>query len=123
MRIQKTKRSETAAVEAVAAVTLDGEKYELAFDFNEIVNAERESGANLMMGLTNIANLSALQLTGLFVAGIRAANPPVFRDGQQTTGSRITFLAASKLIRYDTILPIVEALAQSLLLSRPPKTA
>lgn len=92
-----------------ARLTIDGNEYLLGYDFNAIADTEPEAGCNLLTGLMDVANLSAKQLRGLFLAGIRAADP----------ASKMTIQDITALIRYETIFPITEALAESLLLSVP----
>jgi hypothetical protein len=93
------------------ALEIVGKTYQLAYDFNMIVSSEREAGCNLLAGLTDLANLSGLQLRGLFLAAIRAADP----------ASKMTITQAGELISFDQILPVVEALARSIVLSVPQK--
>jgi hypothetical protein len=100
-----------AAAKKTTTLELAGNTVRLAFDFNQIVRTEPEARCNLLAGLQDIANLSALQLRGLFVAAVRAADPK----------STMTIEQAGKLIRFNTIIPISEALAESILLSIPKK--
>jgi hypothetical protein len=95
-----------------AKLTIDGREYLLGYDFNAIADTELEAGCNLLTGLMDVGNLSARQLCGLFLASIRAADP----------NSKMTILDVTALIRYETIFPITEALAESLLLSIPKRT-
>jgi len=99
------------AANKTATLKLAGNTYELAFDFNQIVRTEGEAECNLLAGLQDVANLSALQLRGLFLAAIRAGDPK----------STMTIQQAGELMRYDTIFPITEALAASILASVPVK--
>jgi hypothetical protein len=103
------------SVEKTATVQLDGVTYQLGYDFGRICDAEAEAGTgcNLLHGLADMANLSGRQLCGLFLAALRAGDPKL----------KLTFAQAGKLIRFDTIVPISEALAESLLLTMPAKTA
>lgn len=105
--------AESPAKGKTAAVEIDGVVYPLAYDFNRIADAEREAQCNLLSGLKDVANLSAPQLRGLFLAAIRAGDPK----------SKLTIDQVGQLIRFNTIVPIVEALATSMLKSVPEQTA
>jgi hypothetical protein len=112
--MKKTKAETTVEAPApkkTVPLNLNGAEYRLGYSFNQIARTERDAGCNLLRGLTDLANLSALELTGLFLAGIRAADP----------ASTMTLDGAAALIDYGTIYPITEALAESILTSVPPK--
>jgi len=95
----------------IVSVEIGGKNYKLAYDFNEIVKAEKESGVNLLHGLVDLAAMSAAQLTGLLCAAMRAADPK----------SNITVAQVSQLLQYESIFPFSDALAKSILLSLPKK--
>jgi hypothetical protein len=95
-----------------ATLTIEGEQqYRLAFDFNAIAEAETAAGCNLLSGLQNLSDLTAMQLRGLLYAALRKAQP------------RLTIQAAGALIRLDTLAPITLALAEAYALSMPKKKA
>jgi hypothetical protein len=107
------KNTPAVSTAKTATLTLGGKTYKLGYDFNKIADTEREAGCNLLHGLADIANISAPQLRGLFLAAIRAADPK----------STMTIQQAGSLIRFETIIPVSEALAESILLSVPAETA
>lgn len=95
----------------VVSVEVEGKKYDLAYSFNVIADVEAEAGCNLLDGLRDLANMSAMQLRGLLCAALRAVDPK--------SKSRITVEQVSSLLRYDTIYPFSEGLAKSILASLP----
>lgn len=92
-----------------ANLEMDGETYPLAYSFNAIAEAERLAGCNLLAGLENLMDLTALQLRGLLYAAMSVANP------------KVTIAQAGALIRIDTIPTITNAMADAYRLSMPGK--
>ena len=92
-----------------AELELDGQDYRLAYSFNSIAEAEKVAGCNLLSGLWDLSNLTALQLRGLFYGALRIAHPDM------------TIATAGDLIRIDTTAAILEALGRAYGLSMPPK--
>lgn len=90
-----------------STLLLDGEKYKLVYNFNAIAEAEENAGCNLLGGLENLQNLTAIQLRGLLYAALGVAHP------------EITVTDAGRMIRLNTIAPITEALAEAYRLSMP----
>lgn len=90
-----------------AVLEIEGEKFKLAFDFNAIAEAEHYAGCNLLSGLKNLGDLTALQLRGLLYAAMRKAHP------------KVTIEKAGSLIRLDTIVKITLALGEAYSLSMP----
>ena len=78
-----------------------GQDLRLAYDFNEICDAERACGCNLLAALESLKGLGAAQLRGLLYAALRPAHPIV------------TLQEVGTLIRVDTVLPITEAMAHA----------
>ena len=78
-----------------------GQDLRLAYDFNEICDAERLCGCNLLAGLENLDNLGAAQFRGLLYAALKPAHPIV------------TLQEVGTLIRLDTVLLITTAMAQA----------
>ena len=76
-----------------ATLEIDGEKYELVYDYNAIADAEILTGnsCNLLHGLVAPSSISALQLRGLLLASLKPRQPA------------LTMADAGKLIRLDTI--------------------
>jgi len=66
----KEKSPVTQAVQPSATLEIDGEKYELVYDYNAIAEAEILTGnsCNLLHGLVAPSSISALQLRGLLLA-------------------------------------------------------
>src|SRR5579864_8392167 len=60
-----------------ATLEIDGETYHLAYDFNAIAEAEKLAEANLLHGMAALMfnSTTAVQLRGLFYAGLRKAHP------------------------------------------------
>jgi hypothetical protein len=90
-----------------ATLTLDGREYRLAYSFNAIAEAERAAGCNLLAGLENLSDLTALQLRGLLYGALMVSNPD------------ITIEQAGAMIRLDTLDPVTAALAEAYGLSMP----
>ena len=90
-----------------ANLELDGATYPLAYSFDAIAEAENIAGCNLLTGLENLQNLTALQLRGLLYAAMIVADP------------EITLKRAASLIRLDTITKVTNAMAEAYRLSMP----
>lgn len=88
---------------------IDGETYRLAYSFNAIAIAENLAGCNLLSGLENLTDLTALQLRGLLYAALIVADPTA------------TIGLAASLVRLDTIGIVTGALAEAYVLSMPAK--
>jgi len=99
-------------------LALGGRTYRLAYSFNAIAEAEHLAGCNLLGGLENLENLTAIQLRGLLYAALVVAHPTIpDGDGQRP----LTVEDAGLLVRLDTIGPITGALAEAYRLSMPEK--
>jgi hypothetical protein len=94
-----------------STLKVDEKEYKLAYSFNAIAVAERTAGCNLLSGLENLSDLSALQLRGLLFAALSIAHPTITIEG------------AGRMIRLDTIAPITTSLAEAYQLSMPEKKA
>jgi hypothetical protein len=92
-----------------ATVEIDGDKYKLAYSFNAIAEAEAMAGCNLLQGMQTLQDLSATQLRGLFYAALSVARPSM------------TIEEAGKLLRFDTMPAITNAIADAYILSMPKK--
>lgn len=90
-----------------AKLEIDGQTLRLAYSFNAIAEAEHVAGCNLLGGLENLGDLTALQLRGLLYAALSVADP------------KASVEQAGALIRLDTIAPITMALAEAYRLSMP----
>ena len=105
----KEKPSVAEAVQPSATLEIDGEKYELVYDYNAIAEAEILTGnsCNLLHGLVAPSSISALQLRGLLLASLKPRQPA------------LTMAEAGKLIRLDTIHSILRAIGEAWALSMP----
>lgn len=58
-------------------VTIGGQVYELAYNFNGLAEAEKITGANLLQGMGMVINggISASELRGVLFAALRKAQP------------------------------------------------
>ena len=67
----------TGAVQKAAPLEIDGQTYQLVYDFNAIAEAERLCGANLLYGITAVFlnALTASQLRGLLYAALQSVQP------------------------------------------------
>jgi hypothetical protein len=99
-----------------ATLELEGQTYKLAYSFNAVAEAELVAKCNLLSGLENLHELSAIQLRGLLYAALSVAQP------------EITLSQAGEMIhpfttpaRAETITPISRALAEAYGLSMPEK--
>src|SRR4051794_34806267 len=92
-----------------ATLTIDGEDFKLAYDFNAISTAEHSAGCNLLQGLGSLTDLSAVQLRGLLYAALLVAHPDM------------TIHKAGRLIRFDTMPSVISVLGQAYSLSLPEK--
>jgi len=88
---------------------IDGQTYELAWDFGAIAEAEKVTGCNLLQGVAGLLTNGATagQLLGLFYAALKVAQPD------------ITMLEASALCRIDTIPDVTRAIARAYNASLP----
>jgi hypothetical protein len=85
-----------------AKLTVDGEVFNLCFDFNAIALSEAMApGSNLLEGLQNLRYLNAVQLRGLLYAAILKAHP------------KMTLFGAGQLCRLENIPEITEAIASA----------
>jgi hypothetical protein len=92
-----------------ATVEIDGKTYSLAYDFNAIATAESVTGINLFKALSTLTDLTATQFRGLVYAGLLKAHP------------EITLEQAGSIIRFDTMVPLQEKLAEAYKNSMPEK--
>lgn len=81
----------------------------LAFDFNEIVDAEALSGCNLFYAIANPTRMTAAQLRGLVYACLK----PATYDEKKKTASQLTMQEAGDLISLD-LKAVTTALAKCL---------
>lgn len=81
-------------------LTIDGEDYQLAYDFNAIAEAQKLADCNLLHGILALLARypDAAELRALLFTALRKAHP------------RITIEQAGNLIRHDTMGDIVQAL-------------
>ncbi|HWE52467.1 MAG TPA: hypothetical protein VG273_21915 [Bryobacteraceae bacterium] len=98
-------------IPATATVVLGNASYGLAYDFAAIADTEREAGVSLLRGLEDIGNLTARELRGLLLAGIRAVDP----------SSTLTIIDVGKLINVGNIFAVTEAIAKTILAAMPEK--
>ena len=98
-----------------AKVTIDGVEHTLAYDFNEICKAEEYTGCNLLGALQHLNELHATELRGLFLAALEAGPEQAFPGKSPQDALE----EAGKLIRLDTVIPIIEALSKAYQLSLP----
>jgi len=92
-----------------STLTIDGEDHKLAYSFKTIRLAEVETKTNLLNGMKNLNNISAGELVGLLWAALLVDKP------------KTKLSDVDKLVRFDTLVPISEALTQAYLLSIPKK--
>jgi len=92
-----------------ATLKVGEESYPLAYSFNSIAEAEHVAGCNLLGGLENLGELSALQFRGLLYAAMKVANP------------KVTIEQAGELIGFGSTGVIASALAEAYRLSMPVK--
>jgi hypothetical protein len=101
----KAKPSVVKAVQPSATLEIDGQKYELVWDYNQIAEAEIETGGgvNLLHGVAAflLRTMSALQLRGLFYAALKSRQP------------EITIQQTGALIRIDTMQAISKAINEA----------
>src|ERR1700727_1226726 len=72
-------------------LVIDDHKYQLAFSFNAIAEAESKAGCNLLRGIKDYNDLSVTQLRGLLYAALTVSLPD------------ITLEEAGNLLRLDTM--------------------
>jgi hypothetical protein len=97
-----------------AALDLEGKTYKLAYSFNALAAAEAAAKCNLLAGLENLRDLSAVQLRGLLYAALSVAHP---RMTVEDAGLMIHPFTTPA--RPETITPITRALAEAYGLSMP----
>jgi hypothetical protein len=92
-----------------ATLRIDGESYNLVYDFNAIAEAEKLAQCNLLHGIASLlaSGATAMQLRGLLYAAMRKAHP------------KMTIDKAGELIRIDTMPDIYEALGEAYRNSMP----
>ncbi len=107
--MSKAKAAIVKAVRRAAALEIDGEKYELVYDFNAIAEAETLCGCNLLHGISAmfLNTMTALQLRGILYASLQPLQPGFSMD-------RI-----GQMIRIDTMPSIYKAIADAWSLSMP----
>lgn len=88
---------------------IDGETYNLAYDFNAIADAEKIAECNLLHGISAILfnSMTGAQLRGLFYAALQKAHP------------KMNIVHAGALIRIDTMGDIRAALLDAYNASLP----
>jgi hypothetical protein len=84
-----------------STLEIDHKEYRLAYSYNAIALAEEASGCNLLVGLENLRDLTALQLRGLFYASLTPFQPSITVD------------QAGDLIGIASIGPITAAIADA----------
>ena len=94
-----------------STLTIDGKKYQLAYDFNCIADEEQSAGCNLLNALENMNDITAGQLRGLLYAALIAGRA----DGERSPAP--TLAEAGRLCRVDTIGIVTEALAEAYVLT------
>lgn len=97
------------AVQPSATLEIDGQKYELVYDYNAIAEAEVATGGgcNLLHGLMAPSSMTAVQMRGLFFAALR------------TRHEDLSIGEAGRLLRVDTIAEALRAIGESWALSMP----
>src|ERR1700735_1433665 len=102
---KKAKPSVVKAVQPSATLEIDGQKYELVYDYNAIAEAEIETGngVNLLHGIAAfmLRTMSALQLRGILYASLKPRQPD------------ITLQQTGALIRIDTMQAISKAVNEA----------
>lgn len=90
---------------------IDGETYQLAWDFGAIARAEKMADCNLLQGIAAVfgSGMNASQLRGLFYAALQRAQP------------KITLAEVDALIRIDTMPDIKDGLLLAWNASLPEK--
>lgn len=96
-----------------STLLIDGKKYQLAYDFNAIADAESLAGCNLLNALENMNDITAAQLRGLLHAALVAAWP---------VESKLlppSLAEAGTMCRVDTIGIVTTALGEAYMLTLP----
>jgi hypothetical protein len=118
----KGKPSAAKAVQPSATLDIDGEKYQLVYDYNAIAEAEVETGngVNLLHGISALFlnTMSALQLRALFYAALKPLQPYQPATGK-APASGVSLAMAGRMIRIDTVPAIMAALSEAWSLSMP----
>jgi hypothetical protein len=87
-------------------VTLNDEKYKLAYDFDAIAKAESLTGTNLLQAFS-LQGMTATQLRGLFFACLMRAQP------------KMTLADVSKLLTLPNMATITRAIVDTWTASMP----
>ena len=95
-----------------AAMTIDGEHYKLAWDFNHICRAEQEAGnhVNLLAATFRLSRITSAELRAMLFGFLLQFQP------------KITFAEVGALIRLDTMAVILKTLGVAIDLSVPGST-
>jgi len=87
-------------------IKIDDVELSLVYDYNQIADAEAETGTNLLMALERLGGMNAKQLRGLLYAAIQ---PP----------GKLTVREVGKLIRLDTIGLLTAAMSEAYMRTLP----
>ncbi len=101
--------SQTNPIREYATLEVDGEQYQLCYDFRQFAEAERITGQSLLIGDFNFDGMSMVRLRGLLYAALKSAHPDV------------TLEVAERMIRFDTASSVMDAIARANELSKPKK--
>jgi hypothetical protein len=91
-----------------APLVIDGNTYQLCWDFRAIKQAEVAAGVDLFLSL-ELTNLNARQYSGLLYAATRKAHP------------EMSLIQTDELIRIDTLATIYAAITEAWIASVPKK--
>ena len=92
-------------------LTLEGETYSLAFDFNALAVAEEISGLNLLQAMRSLGDLSVAQTRALLYAALLKKQP------------KLTLTEAGNLLNFRSLPVITKALGEALTNSLPEERA
>lgn len=111
MKLPKAKPAVIKAVQPSATLEIEGQKYQLVYDYNAIADAETVCGGqvNLLHGVSAmfLNTMSALQLRGLLYAALKPLQPD------------LTLSEAGALIKIHTMPAIMSAISEAWALSMP----
>ena len=93
-----------------AKLTLAGETYWLAFDFNGLAVAEEITGLNLLQALRTLVNLSVSQTRGLLYAALLKRQP------------KTRLLDVGNMMTFEALPQITQALSEALTNAMPEQT-